>query len=67
MRSSTGSSFFGNRFLSAIARDVLVIDCDFLLQLPFSLVSPYVSDFTSNSCTIIQVEMVLNNKKKCKF
>lgn len=42
--------------------------CDFLLCLSLSYVSPYVTGFTSgSSCTIIQMEVVLSNKKKSEF
>lgn len=51
----------GRGRVSVIAREALVIDCDFLLQLLFSKVSPKASDGTSYSYAIIQMEMVLGN------
>lgn len=58
-KTERGNAFFGALVssgggrVSVIAREALFIDCDFLLQLLFSEVSPEVSEGTSYSYAII--------------
>lgn len=52
---------------SVIAREGLVIDCDFLLRLLFSLVSPEASHGTSYSYSIIQMKIVLGSRRRANF